>query len=168
MLFKYHTVLLFRHYGDGAAVHPAAVHDDLRVAVPHAHAHGRRPREGEEDQGEPQDGRPQGLRLLVSMWTQILVRIRIRGSIPLALTKGSVDPDPAIFVSDLQDINKKFFCLLLFEGVHLYHFSKIHTLTNGSGSGRPKNIWTLRIRIRNKGLEIKKLTQKFQKCTKLS
>jgi hypothetical protein len=27
------------------------------------------------------------------------------------------DPDPAIFVSDLQDVNKKlFFCLLLFEG----------------------------------------------------
>ncbi len=43
------------------------------------------------------------------------------------------DPDPALFVSDLQDINKfffssKFFCLLLFEGaVHLYHFSKIKT-----------------------------------------
>ncbi len=90
------TVSLFRHYGDGAAVHPAAVHDDLRVAVPHAHAHGRRPWEGEEDQGEPQDGRPQGLRLLVSIWAQILVRIRIRGSIPL--TNGSLDPDPAIFV----------------------------------------------------------------------
>jgi hypothetical protein len=31
------------------------------------------------------------------------------------------DPDPAIFISDLQDSNKfflflKFFCLLLFEG----------------------------------------------------
>jgi hypothetical protein len=26
------------------------------------------------------------------------------------------DPDPAIFVSDLQDVNKKFFCLLLFKG----------------------------------------------------
>jgi hypothetical protein len=35
------------------------------------------------------------------------------------------DPDPAIFVSDLQDINKKiFFCFLLFEGT-LHHFSKI-------------------------------------------
>jgi hypothetical protein len=86
------TVSLSRHNGDGAAIHPAAVHDDLRVAVPHAHAHGRRPREGEEDQGEPQDGRPQGLRLLVSIW----IRIRIRGSIPL--NNGSVDPDPAIFV----------------------------------------------------------------------
>jgi hypothetical protein len=42
------------------------------------------------------------------------------------------DPDPAIFVIDLQDASKKlifqhnFFCLLLFEGtVHLHHFSKI-------------------------------------------
>jgi hypothetical protein len=26
------------------------------------------------------------------------------------------DADPAIFVSDLQDVNKNFFCLLLFEG----------------------------------------------------
>jgi hypothetical protein len=40
-------------------------------------------------------------------------------------------PDPAIFVSDLQDGNKKFFfpkffCLLLIEGtVHLHKFSKI-------------------------------------------
>jgi len=37
------------------------------------------------------------------------------------------DPDPAIFVSDLQDVNKmffsKYFSLLLFEGtmVHLHH-----------------------------------------------
>jgi hypothetical protein len=52
---------------------------------------------------------------------EILVWIRIRGSIPL--TNG-VDPDPSIFVSDLQDINKKliflstFFGLLLFEGTH--------------------------------------------------
>jgi hypothetical protein len=39
----------------------------------------------------------------------ILVWIRIRGSMPL--TNGSadpdVDPDPAIFVTDLQDANKK-------------------------------------------------------------
>jgi hypothetical protein len=34
------------------------------------------------------------------------------------------DPDPAIFVIDLQDANKKMFsCLLLFK-VYLYHFSK--------------------------------------------
>jgi hypothetical protein len=43
--------------------------------------------------------------------------MRIRGSMPLTI--GS--PDPAIFVIDLQDANKKliilkkFFCLLLFE-----------------------------------------------------
>jgi hypothetical protein len=42
-----------------------------------------------------------------------------------------MDPDPAIFVINLQDANKKifkkkFFCLFLFEGtVHLHHFSKI-------------------------------------------
>jgi hypothetical protein len=52
-----------------------------------------------------------------------------------------MDPDPAVFVIDLQDANKKlilkkkFFYLLLFEGtfysfsallqVHLHHFSKI-------------------------------------------
>jgi hypothetical protein len=74
---------------------------------------------------------------------EILVRNRIRGSMPL--TNGSgfrfgsgsgsrvrtriQDPDPAVFVIDLQDANKnkfkkKFCCLLLFE-VHLHHFSKI-------------------------------------------
>jgi hypothetical protein len=42
-----------------------------------------------------------------------------------------MDPDPAVIVIDLQDANKKlillkqFFCLLLFEGIHLHHFSKI-------------------------------------------
>jgi hypothetical protein len=37
------------------------------------------------------------------------------------------NPDPAIFVSDLQDINKReFFCLLLFVlKVHLHYFSII-------------------------------------------
>jgi hypothetical protein len=41
------------------------------------------------------------------------------------------DPDPAIFVIDLQETIKKqifykIFCLLLFEGtVHLHHFSKM-------------------------------------------
>jgi hypothetical protein len=34
------------------------------------------------------------------------------------------DPDPVFFVGDLQDVNKKVFCLLLFEGT-LYHYSKI-------------------------------------------
>jgi hypothetical protein len=40
------------------------------------------------------------------------------------------DPDPAIFISDLQDVKKKFpkfFCLLLFEGtrVPFHNFLKI-------------------------------------------
>ncbi len=35
------------------------------------------------------------------------------------------DPDPAIFVSDLQDINKKYFFTFYFLKVHLHHFSKI-------------------------------------------
>jgi hypothetical protein len=45
------------------------------------------------------------------------------------------DADPAIFVIDLQDANKKlifdkkFSCLLLLEGmVHLHNFSKIKCL----------------------------------------
>ncbi len=94
------------------------------------------------------------------------------------------DPDPAIFVSDLQEANKKLsFLAYYFLKVHLHHFSMIKShkevtkqygrnqrfsyyfclmieggsgygsvsLTNGSGcgSGRPKNIWILRIRIRN-------------------
>jgi hypothetical protein len=33
------------------------------------------------------------------------------------------DPEPAIFVSDLQDVSKKiFFCLLLFEGTFTSFF----------------------------------------------
>jgi hypothetical protein len=73
------------------------------------------------------------------------------------------DPDPAIFVPDFQDANKKLikkknFCLLLFEGtftsffrdkkskrshkivgikVSFYYFC---LLIEGSGSGRPKNM----------------------------
>jgi hypothetical protein len=48
----------------------------------------------------------------------ILVWIRIRGSMPLI---NGPDPDPVIFVIDLQDANrnlifKKVFCLFLFEG----------------------------------------------------
>jgi len=30
------------------------------------------------------------------------------------------DPDPAFFLSDLQEVNKVFFCLLLFEGTFIY------------------------------------------------
>jgi hypothetical protein len=42
-----------------------------------------------------------------------------------------MDPDPAFFVIDLQDVSKKlifyhdFFCLLLFEAKFKNHFSKI-------------------------------------------
>jgi hypothetical protein len=96
------------------------------------------------------------------------------------------DPDPAFFVIDLQDANKKqllfkhfyaYYCLK----VHLHKFPKIKSqkesqnqafsyyfcmiaegsgsgsipLTNGSGSGRPQNMWIrwIRIRIRNTGLD---------------
>jgi hypothetical protein len=75
------------------------------------------------------------------------------------------DPDPAIFDSDLQNINKKFF-VFYFLKVHLHNFLKIKDIKKsqncrnqcfflffldleGSGSGRPKNIWIQRIRIRN-------------------
>jgi hypothetical protein len=69
------------------------------------------------------------------------------------------NPDPAVFVIDLQEVNKKlilkkFFCLLLFEGIftsflkdkmskrnHKTAGIKVSIpLTNGSGSRRPKNI----------------------------
>ncbi len=87
------------------------------------------------------------------------------------------DPDPAIFVIDLQDANKKLirkvFLLITFEGTFTSFFkdknskrshktvgikvfliflledrrmiegsgSRSIPLTNGSGSGRPKNMW---------------------------
>jgi hypothetical protein len=103
----------------------------------------------------------------VIYWT--LVRIWIRGSIPLT------DSDPAIFVSDLQDANKKSFCWYIYiifqrkkvikksqnsRNLGFYrHFcwmiegSGSEPLTNGSGSGRPKNIlvWIISIWIRNTG-----------------
>ncbi len=54
---------------------------------------------------------------------EILVRIRIRGSISLTTV---MDPDPVIFVADLQHINKKFkfFWLIteLFEGTFTSFF----------------------------------------------
>ncbi len=62
-----------------------------------------------------------------------------------------MDPDPAIFVIDFQDANKK-----LFFSAHFFlkvEGSGFVPLTNGSGSGcrRPKNIGIRRIRIRNTG-----------------
>jgi len=55
--------------------------------------------------------------MLSVLWIhEILVRIRIRGSLPLTNGIGS----SCYFVSDLEDVNNKkfprFFCLLLFEG----------------------------------------------------
>ncbi len=65
----------------------------------------------------------------------IRIRIWIRGSMPLTNGSGfgpdsvrDADPDPADFVIDLQDANKKlifvksFFCLLLL--LHLHHFQR--------------------------------------------
>jgi hypothetical protein len=38
----------------------------------------------------------------------------------------NADPDPALFVSVLQDVNnKQFFCLLFLKVPYLYHFSKV-------------------------------------------
>ncbi len=89
----------------------------------------------------------------------------------LWLTDPDPGSDPAIFVHDLQDANKKGFSAYFFLKVYLHHFLKIKSqkksqngrnqafayyfcfmiegsgsvsLTYGSGSGRPKNI-----RIRN-------------------
>ncbi len=57
---------------------------------------------------------------------EILVRIRIRWSIYLA-NRSDADPDPAIFVNNLLNVNKKllffqFFCLLLFKGTFTTFF----------------------------------------------
>jgi hypothetical protein len=62
------------------------------------------------------------------LWIRdILVRIRIHGSGDPCLWP--MDPDPAIFVLDLQDANKNLFMLnfsaYYFLKVHLQNFSKI-------------------------------------------
>jgi hypothetical protein len=41
---------------------------------------------------------------------------------PDPVSDPDVDPDPTIFVSDLQDTNKKLFCLLFFEGTFTSFF----------------------------------------------
>jgi hypothetical protein len=80
------------------------------------------------------------------------------------------DPDPAIFVSDLQDVNKVFLLINFLRYIYIifqrykvikksqnsrnqcfsYYFC---LMIEGSGSGKPKNIWIhwikIRIRIRN-------------------
>jgi hypothetical protein len=65
-----------------------------------------------------------------------------------------MDPDPSIFIIDLQDDNKKlikkrFFANYFLKAL-LYHFSKSKRRRAGSGSGsrRAKNVW---IRINNTG-----------------
>jgi hypothetical protein len=68
---------------------------------------------------------------------------------PVPDSDPDADPDPAIFVSDLQDVTKKLiFCLLLFEGTFTSFFKdKSHkeftsvSLTYGSGSWRPKKTY---------------------------
>ncbi len=87
-----------------------------------------------------------------------------------------MDPDPAIFVIDLQHASKKLifntiFSAYYFLKVHLHHFSKIKIqkesqnirnqgfsyyfcmMIEGSGSWNPKNMWIrwirIRLRIRN-------------------
>jgi hypothetical protein len=52
----------------------------------------------------------------------ILVRIRIRGSVPLTHGIRIPAPDPAIFVLDLQDANKKLYLLFTFEGIFTAFF----------------------------------------------
>jgi hypothetical protein len=66
------------------------------------------------------------------------IRIRILGSMPLTYESGFgsgfgtriLDPDPAIFVIDLQDASKKLifntvFSAYYFLKLNLHHFSKI-------------------------------------------
>jgi hypothetical protein len=73
------------------------------------------------------------------------------------------DADPAFLVIDLQDVNKKlikksqnrrnqgfsyYFCLMIGSGST--------PLTSGSGSGRPKNMWS---RIRNTAKNMRKVKE---------
>ncbi len=95
------------------------------------------------------------------------------GSADLYGTHWLMDPDPATFVSDLQDVNKNLVFFLIFLLLtfwrYITSFFKVENreVTNsrnqcffyyfclmieGSGSGR-LNIWILRIRIRNTGIK---------------
>jgi hypothetical protein len=47
------------------------------------------------------------------------------GSADLCLSLMNPDPDPAIFVLERQDANKKLFSAYYFFKVHLHHFLKI-------------------------------------------
>ncbi len=95
---------------------------------------------------------------------------------PCLLWLMDLDPDPAVFVINLQDASKKLifntiFSAYYFLKLHLHHFSKIKSqkesqnsrnqgfsyyfcvLLEGSGSGRPKNMCIRWIRIRNTALK---------------
>jgi hypothetical protein len=64
----------------------------------------------------------------------ILVRIRILGSVPTLLTYP--DPDPAVFVSDPQNANKNNCSAYDFFKVHLHHSSQIQKVLKNSQSNR--------------------------------
>jgi hypothetical protein len=61
-------------------------------------------------------------------------------------TNPDVHADPAIFVSGLQDVNKKLFFFPSFFAYNFLRYIYIIFTTCGSGTGRPINIWILRIR----------------------
>jgi hypothetical protein len=72
----------------------------------------------------------------------ILVRTRIRAS----------DPDPAIFVFDLQDANKElFFSAYYFLKVHLHHFSKKKVVKNSQNSRNQGFSYYICLRIEGSG-----------------
>jgi hypothetical protein len=58
----------------------------------------------------------------------VWMRIRIRGSMLQRLVEPDANPDPSIFIIDLQDANKNNFCCFsayYFLKVLLHHFSQI-------------------------------------------
>ncbi len=108
----------------------------------------------------------------------VWIRIRIRGFMPLTNGSGSGSCYFRHWSLRCQLKTYYFFCLLLFEGTFKtffkdknqkesqnstnqgfsYYFCKMIEgsgsipLTNGSGSGKPKNMWIRWIRIRNTAL----------------
>ncbi len=96
----------------------------------------------------------------LALWIRdILVRIRIRGSVQLTYGSGSF-----FFVSGWQHANKnkflfRFLLLITFEGTFTSFFKRngrmqirFRTNNDGSGSERPRNIRILRIWIHNTGI----------------
>ncbi len=101
-----------------------------------------------------------------------------------------MDPDPVIFVNDLQDINKNFqvfllitfwmYIFIIFQRYKVikksqigrnhcfsYYFclpiegSRYVSLTNGTGSGRPTSKWILRIRNRIRNAALDNVAKLF-------